>query len=97
MAAPTLPLALAFAVWLSGILDGPAGETAIRIAGGKAGLGWSEAFMRGVLCNILVCLAVWLTISARTAAGKILAIIWPISAFVLLGFEHSVANMYLIP
>jgi formate/nitrite transporter len=90
-------LAMVFAVWLSGILDGPAGETAIRIAGGKAGLGWSEAFMRGVLCNILVCLAVWLTISARTAAGKILAIIWPISAFVLLGFEHSVANMYLIP
>lgn len=53
--------------------------------------------MRGALCNTLVCLAVWLTIAARTVTGKILAIIWPIAGFVLLGFEHSVANMYLIP
>jgi formate/nitrite transporter len=90
-------LALAVAVTLSGILDGPAGETAMRIAGGKASLTWTEAFMRGVLCNVLVCLAVWLTLAARTATGKMLAVIWPISAFVLLGFEHSVANMYLIP
>lgn len=90
-------LALAVAVTLSGILDGPAGETAMRIAAGKVSLTWTEAFMRGVLCNVLVCLAVWLTLAARTATGKILAVIWPISAFVLLGFEHSVANMYLIP
>jgi len=90
-------LALAVAVMPSGILDGPAGETAVRIAAGKASLTWTEAFMRGVLCNVLVCLAVWLALAARTATGKILAVIWPISAFVLLGFEHSVANMYLIP
>ena len=90
-------LALAVAVFLSGILDGPAGETAMRIAAGKAALPWGEAFMRGVLCNMLVCLAVWLTLAARTVSGKVLAIIWPISAFVLLGFEHSVANMYLVP
>jgi formate/nitrite transporter len=90
-------LALAVAVKLSGILDGAAGETAMRIAAGKASLTWKEAFMRGVLCNVLVCLAVWLTLAARTATGKILAVIWPISAFVLLGLEHSVANMYLIP
>ena len=88
---------LAVAVKLSGILDGPAGEIAVRIATGKASLTWTEGFMRGVLCNVLVCLAVWLTLAARTATGKILAVIWPISAFVLLGFEHSVANMYLIP
>ena len=50
-----------------------------------------------MLCNALVCLAVWLTISARSVTGKILAIVWPISAFVLLGLEHSVANMYLVP
>lgn len=90
-------LALALAVYLSGILNGPAGETADRIASGKAALPWDHAFMRGVLCNMLVCLAVWLTLAASTVSGKILAIIWPISAFVLLGFEHSVANMYLIP
>jgi formate/nitrite transporter len=90
-------LALVVAVFLSGILDGPAGETAARIAAAKAVLSWDEAFMRGVLCNMLVCLAVWLTLAARTVSGKILAIIWPISAFVMLGFEHSVANMYLVP
>jgi formate/nitrite transporter FocA (FNT family) len=56
-----------------------------------------EAFVRGVLCNALVCLAVWLTFAARTAAGKILAILWPVTGFVLLGFEHSVANMYFFP
>ena len=53
--------------------------------------------MRGMLCNALVCLAIWLTVAARTAAGKILAILWPISAFVLLGLEHSVANMFFFP
>lgn len=90
-------LALALAVHLSGILHGPVGETAARIAAAKEALPWDQAFMRGVLCNMLVCLAVWLTLAARTVSGKILAIIWPISGFVLLGFEHSVANMYLIP
>ena len=53
--------------------------------------------MRGILCNTLVCLAVWLCVSAHHVSGKILSIIFPISAFVALGFEHSVANMYLIP
>jgi formate/nitrite transporter len=56
-----------------------------------------SAFFRGVACNLLVCLAVWLSFAARDAAGKILAIVWPITAFVALGFEHSIANMYLIP
>jgi len=89
--------ALAIAVYLSGILDGPAGATAISITDAKASLGAMEAFVRGILCNMLVCLAVWLTIAARTVTGKILAIIWPIATFVMLGLEHSVANMYLIP
>ena len=53
--------------------------------------------MRGALCNALVCLAIWLTFAARTAAGKILAILWPISGFVLLGLEHSIANLYFFP
>jgi len=90
-------LGLAVAFGLSGLLDGPMGQTAVRIAEGKAAVPAFEAFVRGALCNALVCLAVWLTFGARTAAGKILAILWPISAFVLLGLEHSVANMYLLP
>ena len=53
--------------------------------------------MRGILCNVLVCLAVWLCFSARRVTGKILAIVFPIAGFVALGFEHSVANMYMIP
>jgi formate/nitrite transporter len=90
-------LAIALAIALTGLLDGPTGATALAIAEAKVSLSWLEAFMRGVLCNMLVCLAVWLTLAARTVTGKILAIVWPISAFVLLGLEHSVANMYLIP
>jgi len=79
------------------LMGGAAGVTAANIASAKFLLTPMEAFARGVLCNILVCLAVWLSFGARTVAGKILAIIWPISAFVALGFEHSVANMYLLP
>ena len=73
------------------------GATAAAIAEAKAGLGPLEAFVRGALCNALVCLAVWLSFAARTAAGKILAMLWPITAFVLLGLEHSIANMYFFP
>jgi formate/nitrite transporter len=90
--------ALAVAVHLSGVLSsGPAHETAIRIAEAKLALPPLEAFMRGVLCNILVCLAVWLCFAARSVTDKILAIAFPITAFVALGFEHSVANLYLLP
>jgi len=88
---------LAVAFGLSGLLDGPMGATAAKIAAAKGALPPVEAFVRGVLCNALVCLAVWLTFAARTATGKILAILWPISAFVLLGLEHSVANMFFFP
>ena len=90
-------LGLVALVALAHLMDGPMGGTARAIAAAKAALPLDVAFFRGVLCNALVCLAVWLTISARSAAGKILAILWPISAFVLLGLEHSVANMYLGP
>ncbi len=87
-------------VWFSGTLGlgaGAVGETAAAIAAGKVELGFGEAFVRGVLCNTLVCLAVWLCFSAHRVAGKVLTIVFPISAFVALGFEHSIANMYLIP
>ncbi len=93
-------LATALAVLLSGTLElagGAIAETATAIARAKLDLSWSEAFFRGVLCNALVCLAVWLCFAAHTVVGKIFAIVFPISAFVALGFEHSVANMYLIP
>jgi len=53
--------------------------------------------VKGALCNALVCLAVWLSFSARDTTGKILAILWPISAFVLLGLEHSIANLFFLP
>ncbi|AHD03699.1 formate/nitrite transporter family protein [Leisingera methylohalidivorans] len=88
-------LATAFA--LTGLLDGPMGGTAAGIARTKAELDPLEAFVRGALCNGLVCLAVWLSFAARSAAGKILAVLWPVTAFVLLGLEHSIANMYFFP
>ena len=80
-----------------GLGDGAVAETAVAIAEGKLALSTFEAFVRGVLCNVLVCLAVWLCFAARSVSGKILSIVFPISAFVALGFEHSIANMYLIP
>ena len=72
------------------------GVAALKIAVGKCDLGFMQAIALGILCNALVCLAVWLTYSARTTIDKIIAIIFPITAFVAAGFEHSVANMYFI-
>ncbi len=76
---------------------GAVGRTALAIANGKVHLGFWQAIALGILCNALVCLAVWLTFSARSTVDKIAAIIFPITAFVAVGFEHSVANMYFIP
>lgn len=73
------------------------GAKAVLIAADKVNLTFTEAFSRGILCNMLVCLAVWLSFSARSVISKIGAIVFPITAFVASGFEHSVANMYLIP
>jgi len=77
--------------------DSVIGERALSIAHSKVQLDFSTAFVRAILCNILVCLAVWLTMVAKNISGKVLGILFPISAFVALGFEHSVANMYFIP
>jgi formate/nitrite transporter len=76
---------------------GAVGETALKIAVSKVGLGFPQAVALGILCNGLVCLAIWLTYSARSTTDKILAIIFPITAFVAAGFEHSIANMYFVP
>jgi len=73
------------------------GLAALRIAVAKVDLAFSQAIALGILCNALVCLAVWLTYSARSTVDKIFAIVFPIAAFVAAGFEHSVANMYFIP
>lgn len=78
------------------IADGAVGAKVIAIANAKVNLTWIEAFTRGILCNILVCLAVWLCFAGRTVVDKVLAILFPITAFVAMGFEHSVANMYFI-
>lgn len=77
--------------------SGSLGETAVKVAYAKVHLGWSEAFARGVGCNWLVCLAVWMAMASRQVIGKIFAIFFPIMGFVAIGFEHCVANMYFIP
>jgi formate transporter len=76
---------------------GALGLNALTIAKNKSELGFVQAIALGTLCNALVCLAVWLCYSARSTTDKILSIIFPISAFVAAGFEHSIANMYFIP
>ena len=73
------------------------GVKALLIANHKVNLGLTEALAKGVLCNVLVCLAVWLCFAGHSVTDKILAILFPITAFVALGFEHSIANMYFIP
>ena len=73
------------------------GVTALKIAVGKCAFTFTQALALGILCNALVCLAVWMTFSARTTLDKIASIIFPITAFVAAGFEHSIANMYFIP
>jgi len=89
-----------FVVLLSGQYtfgNGAVGLNALNIAQAKVGYGFIQAIFLGSLCNMLVCLAVWLVLSARTTTDKILSIIFPITAFVAAGFEHSIANMYFIP
>jgi formate transporter FocA len=77
--------------------NGAVGLNALNIAQAKVGYGFIQAIFLGSLCNMLVCLAVWLVFSARTTTDKILSILFPITAFVAAGFEHSIANMYFIP
>lgn len=76
---------------------GSVGVSALSIANTKVHFGFVQAIALGALCNALVCLAIWLTFSARSTGDKILAVIFPITAFVTAGFEHSIANMYFIP
>jgi len=90
---------IAWAVYQSGLLHSGAdllGAVTVKIAAGKASLDFGNAVILGVLCNWLVCLAVWMASASASMAGKILAIFFPISLFVISGFEHSIANMYFL-
>jgi formate transporter len=93
-------IGLAVVVYLSnhaGMNQGAVGLAYVEIAAAKTALPFWEAFFKGVLCNLLVCLAVWMALAGRSVTDKVFAIIFPISAFVAAGFEHCVANMFLIP
>lgn len=77
--------------------DGSIGVRALDIGVAKTSLSLPDAFVSGILANALVCLAVWLSMSARSVTDKVVAVVPPVAAFVAAGFEHSVANMYLVP
>jgi formate/nitrite transporter len=91
---------LALAVFYSGHWEmngGAVGIAYLKTAAAKAALPAGRAFMLGVLCNVLVCMAVWMALAGRSVVDKLVAIVFPISAFVAAGFEHSIANMYYFP
>lgn len=93
-------LLIAYMMNASGLFTSGAdmlGAVTVKIAAYKCSLPFAQAFILGVMCNWLVCLAVWLSYGADTMAGKILGIFFPICLFVTSGFEHSIANMYYIP
>jgi formate transporter len=93
-------IGLAVLVVWSGTLDGSGGaigRRAVEIGTAKTSLDVGEAIASGVVANVLVCLAVWMTLSARSVTDRVLVVILPVSAFVAGGFEHSIANMYLLP
>ena len=82
-------------LWRTG--GGALGQSVVNTASAKVSLSFAEAFVRGVGCNWLVCLAVWMALASHQVIGKIGAIFFPIMGFVAIGFEHCVANMYFIP
>ncbi|WP_174875682.1 formate/nitrite transporter family protein, partial [Vogesella oryzae] len=91
---------MALLVWLSGhpgMNQGRVAVIVVQLASAKCAAPLATLFWKGVLCNILVCLAVWMSLAGRSVTDKFIAIVFPVSAFVAAGFEHSIANMYLIP
>lgn len=80
-----------------GLADGAVGDLAVATAAAKVTPGWGTLFVRGILCNVLVCLAVRIGFAARSVADKVLGILLPIAGFVAMGFEHCVANMFFLP
>lgn len=93
-------LLVCFIFYYSGLwktADGAMGAAAVKIANTRVGFTFTEALWRGIGCNWLVCLAVWMALAARQTIGKIAAIYFPIMAFVAIGLEHCIANMFFIP
>ena len=91
---------LALLVFLSGhpeMNHGAVADQYLKIAAAKCTLPFWTALFKGILCNVLVCMAVWMALAGRSVIDKAVAIVFPISAFVAAGFEHSIANMYVIP
>jgi formate transporter len=91
---------IAWLAWMAdhGTLNqGEVGRAVVRIATAKAELGIGPAFFRGVLCNLLVCMAVWMAFAGRTVVDKAVAVVFPVAGFVAAGFEHSIANLYFFP
>lgn len=84
-------------LWMANGVLTSVGIKAVAIAEGKLTLGFSAAMVRGILCNMLVVLAVWISVVANDVTGKILALWFPVFLFVLSGYEHSIANMFFIP
>ena len=76
---------------------GALAETVVSAADHKCSIGFGEAFLRGIMCNILVCIAVWATYAAKSMTGKLMGLFFPTMLFVACGFEHCVANAYFIP
>ena len=93
-------LVMVYLVYLSGYLDAhhhQVGATAMKVGLAKVDNTLVESFVLGLFCNVLVCLASWMVYASRTVSDKVLAVLFPISAFVAMGFEHCIANMYMIP
>ncbi len=89
--------AIVFLAGQYGFSAGAVGKTALAIASAKAALPTMQLFFLAVVCNVLVCLAVWMSFGARTATDKVVVIVLPVAAFVACGFEHSIANLYFLP
>lgn len=90
-------VALVYLAQVWAMNGGAVGETMVSVAAGKVTPDWTTLFFKGVMCNVLVCLAVWIGFASRTVVDKVVGIILPISAFVACGFEHCVANMFFLP
>ena len=92
-----LAAALLAAAGVASANGGALGEAAVAVAEGKVALGWGVTFARGVLCNLLVCLAVWIGHAATSVTDKFFSALLPVMAFMACGFEHCVANMFFLP
>lgn len=97
LAGALLAVFLIYMAQVQGMNGGAVGDAMVSVAAGKVSPDWIYLFFKGIMCNIFVCLAVWIGFSARTVADKVLGILLPISAFVAAGFEHCVANMFFLP